>query len=153
MQTSICLDASFVMRMAWDGAASPADAAWRSWKRAGIVPAAPLLLAYEVTNALYRYVAAGKISRHEAEDMLSLIFHLKIRFHRELSLHARALQMAADLGLPAAYDAHYLALARDLGAELWTADARLHERVHVQLSWVRLVGKDTTYPTGPADAV
>jgi predicted nucleic acid-binding protein len=31
--------------------------------------------------------------------------------------------------LPAAYDAHYLALARSLDVEFWTADARLARQV------------------------
>lgn len=40
-----------------------------------------------------------------------------------------ALHIAADLGLAATYDAHYLALAKQLDAELWTADARLVREV------------------------
>jgi predicted nucleic acid-binding protein len=41
--------------------------------------------------------------------------------------------------LPAAYDAHYLALAAQLGGEFWTADAKLAGVVQAELPWVRLV--------------
>jgi len=39
----------------------------------------------------------------------------------------------------AVYDAHYLALAERLGAEMWTADRRLCQAVGAALPWVRLV--------------
>ena len=37
---------------------------------------------------------------------------------------------------PAAYDAHYLALAEMAGCPFWTADERLYDRVHAELDWV-----------------
>lgn len=40
-------------------------------------------------------------------------------------MHDRALSLATRFTLPATYDAHYLALAEELGCEFWTADKRL----------------------------
>jgi len=40
-------------------------------------------------------------------------------------LHRAALRIAQSCDTAAAYDAHYVALAKRLGAELWTADRRL----------------------------
>jgi predicted nucleic acid-binding protein len=54
---------------------------------------------------------------------------LPIRLEAGARLQRRALAMASELALPAAYDAHYLALARSLDAEFWTADARLARQV------------------------
>ena len=51
----------------------------------------------------------------------------------------RALDLAERFSLPAAYDAHYLALADWLGGEFWTADRRLARAVHDELPWVRVV--------------
>jgi alpha-galactosidase len=48
----------------------------------------------------------------------------------------RVFALAQRLALPAAHDAHYLALAERLGAEFWTADQRLVRAVQPQLSWV-----------------
>lgn len=39
----------------------------------------------------------------------------------------------------ATYDAHYLALADQLGAEFWTTDRKLVRAVQPSLPWVRLV--------------
>jgi len=54
-------------------------------------------------------------------------------------LHRRALQLAEALSLPAAYDAHYLALAERVGAEFWTTDRRLANKVREALPWVHLL--------------
>jgi predicted nucleic acid-binding protein len=42
--------------------------------------------------------------------------------------------------MPAAYDAHYLALAQWLRCECWTADGRLWNTVKSEFAWVRWVG-------------
>ncbi len=47
---------------------------------------------------------------------------------------------ADALGLPATYDAHYLALAEHLGCELWTDDQRLLRQVATSLPFVRWIG-------------
>jgi predicted nucleic acid-binding protein len=47
--------------------------------------------------------------------------------------------MAERFSLPAAYDAHYLALAEWLGGQFWTADGRLARRIQASLPWVHLV--------------
>jgi len=54
-------------------------------------------------------------------------------------LHWRVIELAERLSLPAAYDAHYLALAAQLRGEFWTADAKLARAVRAELPWVRLV--------------
>jgi len=55
-------------------------------------------------------------------------------------VHRRALQLADTYNLPAAYDAHYLALAEAFGCELWTDDQRLLRRVGGALDFVRWIG-------------
>lgn len=64
---------------------------------------------------------------------------LPVRLYGEADLHRRALDMAQRLALPAAYDAHYLALAEWLGGSMWTADRRLARAVGDQLPWVNVV--------------
>ncbi|MBM4457262.1 MAG: type II toxin-antitoxin system VapC family toxin [Chloroflexi bacterium] len=48
--------------------------------------------------------------------------------------------MARRLNHPAAYDAHYLALAEMYTCPFWTADERLFNAVHEALNWVHWLG-------------
>jgi len=64
---------------------------------------------------------------------------LPLELHGEPDLHWRALELAAKFSLPAACDAHYLALAELLEGEFWTADGRLARTVRSSLPWVHLV--------------
>jgi predicted nucleic acid-binding protein len=48
---------------------------------------------------------------------------------------------ATRFNRPAAYDAHYLALAEMMNCEFWTADERLFNAVRDKLSWVRWLGQ------------
>ncbi len=83
--------------------------------------------------------AAGLLSGEDANRAVIRAFRLPITFHSDDGLHLRAFQLAVDHGLPATYDAHYLALAERLGVELWTMDKKLHAAVGERLPWVRLV--------------
>ncbi len=137
----ICPDASFVMRLllATDED-HPAVQRWREWEKQGLVPTAPALLGYEVTNALHRYERMGELLPDEVDDALALSHDLAIRLVEDPNLHQRALRIARELALPAAYDAHYIALAERLGCEFWTFDARLVRAASAKLPWVRFCG-------------
>lgn len=138
--SAVCVDASFVVRMF----VGPDDAeAWDrcdAWLVEGRSLYAPHLLVYEVANALYRYHRAGYLSLASAEIALNAALGLPVRLESAGALHLAALHLAADLGLPATYDAQYLALARQLDAELWTADARLSREVGDRGPRIRLLG-------------
>jgi len=105
---------------------------------AGYSLIAPTLIFYEVNNVLHQYVRHGQLTSHEAEAAFQLSFNLNIVTMMDTNLHQRALQMAQMLQLPATYDAHYLALAERMGAEFWTLDGKLVNKVKSQLSWVNL---------------
>lgn len=63
---------------------------------------------------------------------------LPVELHGDLEMHAEALAVSRRFSLAATYDAHYLALAARVDAELWTADQRLYNSVHKNLPWGRL---------------
>lgn len=135
----ICVDASIVVRLL-TGTATDADAQLRNrWRRQGARMVAPTLLRYEVTNALHRYRRAGELSDGEVDVRLQVLFDLPFGYFADDELHVEAHRIAARFALPAAYDAHYLALAARLDAELWTADRRLARAVAGSLPWVNLV--------------
>ena len=141
MSTStVCVDASFVLRMFL----GPDDAeAWERWEASmadGVVFRAPSLLGYEAANALHRYHRAGYLSAVAAEIVLDAVLALPVALESDSALHFAASRMAGAFGLNASNDAHYLALADRLGAELWTADAELVRRLEGRVPRVRLLG-------------
>jgi predicted nucleic acid-binding protein len=100
------------------------------------------LLYYEVTNGLYRYLKARIFSLETVEKTLHAALALPIELVGEADLHQRAKDLATNYNLPAAYDAHYLALAERFEVDLWTADARLFNAVQsFGIEWVKLVEK------------
>ena len=137
----ICVDAGFLLRLLIPTETTPkAEALWARWHREGRELVAPTLLYYEVSNALHQYVVQGLASPSEAEALLDVALRLDLVLHDDPELHKHALKLAQHFSLPATYDAHYLALADRLGAELWTADRRLAAKVRDELRFVRLLG-------------
>jgi predicted nucleic acid-binding protein len=135
----ICVDANLVVRLVADPIAERVQQLWEQWDTEGRERVAPMLLRYEVTNALYRYQQRGLLSASLVRRALAVALSLPLRVQDETELHERAMDLARRFSLPAAYDAHYLALAEQLGAEFWTADHRLARAVQPVLPWVHLV--------------
>lgn len=137
---SVCVDASFVMRLLKEvDATGPASQCWDSWRRASRLIVAPALIYYELSNALFQYVKHKQLLIQEAQAALTLAQTLNITLYGDAELHRQALHLAQALSLPATYDAHYLALAQRLGAAFWTADRRLAQLVQPALPWVHLL--------------
>jgi predicted nucleic acid-binding protein len=135
----ICVDANLVTRLVLAPDDQPVQQLWQQWQLDKRQLAAPTLLRYEVTNALYHYQKQGLLSEEIVRIGLNAALTLPIQLHGETDLYRRALALAERFALPAAYDAHYLAVAEQLDAELWTADRRLARAVESALSWVHLV--------------
>jgi predicted nucleic acid-binding protein len=134
----ICVDASLVVRLVSDPNAGTLRQLWDQWIQQGQKVAAPSLLRYELTNALYRYQRHGMLNSVAVRRSLRAALALPIDLRSDASLHERAMDLAGRFQLPAAYDAHYLALAEQLGAALWTTDQRLVNSVQPALGWVHL---------------
>ncbi len=135
----LCIDANLVVRLVADPADTLVRKQWEQWDTGRRQLAAPTLLYHEVTNVLYRYQTAGLLSASSVQLALKAALALPIRLYGEAEVHQRAMRLAERFSLPAAYDAHYLALAEWLGGELWTADGRLFQSVQRALPWVQLV--------------
>ncbi len=136
--TWTCLDASFVLRLFF----GPGDdEAWEEFNTAlgkGGRMVAPSLLPYEVCNAIHRYHRSQQLSRVSAGLVPSAVEELPLLLEEDRMLRARALEIAAQLEMPAAYDAHYLAVAERYDAELWTADRALARLGRAGVARVRL---------------
>jgi predicted nucleic acid-binding protein len=135
----ICVDANLVVRLVVDPHDTAVHAQWEQWDAEGYRLAAPALLHYETTNALYQYQRRGLLSAETVYLAQEAALALPLTFYGDPDLHRSAVRLAHRLALPATYDAHYLVVAQHLDAELWTADRRLLQAVQDTFSWVRLV--------------
>lgn len=111
----------------------------KSWGDAGAEIVVPALFIYEVTNIIYRKTVTKELLLDEALQALTEMFSMGMRV--DFSLHqyisTQAMMQAHRFSLPAAYDAHYLALSMNKDCEFWTADKRLWNSVKGKLAWVR----------------
>jgi predicted nucleic acid-binding protein len=99
---------------------------------------APPLLPFEIANVLRRRQrAVAAISLDRALFMLDEFLRFPIELRYPPGLHRRALSLADSFGLPAAYDAHYLALAEELDCVFWTDDRRLLRLLDGRIPFVR----------------
>ena len=121
----ICLDANMVVRLITDKNDERILTQWQQWIDDGYQLAAPTLLHYEVTNAIYQYQKHNVLSVEATSDALETAKILSIQLFGDSALHQAAIKLAMQFSLPATYDAHYLALSKRLEAELWTADKKL----------------------------
>lgn len=134
----VCVDANIVVRLVLPVSKS-VQALWEKWVSQGKRLVAPTLLFYEIANSLHQYEKHGQLSHEILRDALDVALALPIELIGDEDIHRRALFLASQYRLPAAYDAHYLALAERLNAELWTTDERLENAVKSgKLTWVKL---------------
>jgi predicted nucleic acid-binding protein len=138
----ICADASVAVKWILDEERSDqAIALYEATAKANQPIVAPPLLPLEITNILrQRMRTRDGISLVAATQHLEDFLALPIDYHNPMGLHHQALVLADALGLPATYDAHYLALAEHLDCELWTDDQRLIRQVVNSLPFVRWIG-------------
>jgi predicted nucleic acid-binding protein len=140
MSTSwLCVDANLVIRLVVDPNDEATRQLWEQWSTERRQLAAPTLLYYEVANALHRYRKLGFLNPSSVQLALKAALALPLHLYGDRDLHRHALELAERLSLPAPYDAHYLALAEQLGCEFWTADGKLGRSVQPFLPWVHVV--------------
>ena len=94
----------------------------------GHVLHAPRLLVSEVLNAIRNKERSGDITSQQAFEIANQATRLSVLWANDEQLGAGALQLALDLQHPI-YDCMYLALARDIGGLVVTADRRFYDVV------------------------
>lgn len=137
----ICVDASVAVKWILREALSDqADNLFDDAASAGLPFQAPLLIRYEVTNIVRQRVRRQVMPSDQADAVLGRFLDIPLEIHVSIDLHRQALTFANNLGLPAAYDGHYIALAESLNCDLWTDDQRLLRAIGGKLPFVRWIG-------------
>lgn len=98
---------------------------FRGWIASGEEVHAPMLLPYEVANGLCRLIVAGLFPEERLDPAWQIVRSLSMTCHPLGTQGEEATRIALRLGRASAYDAAYIALAQELGAELWTFDGPL----------------------------
>ena len=122
---TVVVDANVVVALSLDDArAGVVERQLRDWSDAGESLHAPSLFRFEVASALTRNVAAGRIDLADAEAAWRRIVTMPVTLH-DLEDGPAAIEVAQKLQRKSAYDAAYVVLAQELGADLWTLDGPL----------------------------
>lgn len=140
--TTVCVDASLAAK--WILPEPDRDLAqilYARWRASGYDIVAPPLLFAEITNMLRRHVVRDILTYDEALKAEEVFRGLGILSIMPTELYRKALILAEQFNLPAAYDTQYLAAAQILGCECWTADERLHRNVAADLPWLHLLNE------------
>jgi predicted nucleic acid-binding protein len=122
---TVVLDSNVAVALALDTERAPAvEERLRAWEDSNEALHAPSLFRFEVANALTRSITADKIDSADAKVAWQRIVAIEISLHG-LTDGPAVIAVARKLKRESAYDAAYIALAQELGAELWTLDGPL----------------------------
>ena len=135
----VCVDASLVVRLVTSADDAAAWTLWERWHGEKRQVIAPSLLNYEVINALFMYYRVQQMSLDAVKKSFEAALALPVRLYQSEELHRTALDLADRFSLKATYDAHYLALAKQMNTDLWTVDRRLVKAVQDVLPWVHFL--------------
>lgn len=140
-RTTLCVDANICVKLVIEEHDTDlAVALWRQWTSQRAIVLAPTLWGYEMVSIVRKQVYRGLLAPELEHPTLNEIFKIPVRQVRPAHLHQRAWSLARRFNRPAAYDAHYLALAEMADCPFWTADERLYNSVHQELRWVHWLG-------------
>jgi predicted nucleic acid-binding protein len=141
--SQVCVDAGISLKRVFldesDGELVRALCAEWHGRRIGVI--APTLWAYEVTSVIRNRVYRGRLAPELEEEALLAVHQLPLKLMAPDGLHRRASEIARHFRQPAAYDAHYLALAQMRDCAFWTADERLFNTFRQEFDWVHWLGE------------
>lgn len=136
---SVVLDANALVVLALDKERAAIVEPWlREWEEQGESLHAPALLPFEIVSALAQAVSAGQLPAGEVAGAWRRISAVPIALH-ELDDAPGVVSITQQLQRKSAYDAAYVALARQLDTELWTLDGRLARNAETQGLPVKLI--------------
>ena len=140
MDSKICVDASFILKLVLpEDYSDKVHLMWNEWveKEASIY--APYLLIYETGSVIRNKIFRDEIALDEGKEAARVLNAQEVIFYHSQMIEERAWDLAVTYEKPTLYDAFYLAVAEEIGAEFWTADKRLVNSLKKEIPWVKSV--------------
>lgn len=125
--STVCVDVNIVvdgLQLA-DRQGSLLSDFWHSFYANRTTFLQPKLFDAELTSVFQKLVFDKEMTARDAKQTLEIAFRLPLSYLDDRSLHFEALEIASAMGVRAAYDAHYIAVARQSSIPLVTSDRRL----------------------------
>lgn len=110
-----------------------------AFKQRMLLPLAPDLIYAEFANAVWKRVAPDRLRPEVGAAAITTFLALPIEITPSLVLLPPAYRLALEYR-QSIYDALFLALSLDAGADLVTADEALYQAVHSHLPHVKWLG-------------
>ncbi len=140
MNSKVCIDASFVLKLVLpEDCSDKVHLIWTEWieKRKSIH--APYLLIYEAHSVIRNKVYRDELTLEEGIEALDILREQEIIFYHSSMTEKVAWDFARKYNRPTLYDTFYLAVAKEIESEFWTADEKLVNSLNNEISWVRYV--------------
>src|SRR3989344_4792947 len=141
MNTStVCVDSNIVLRLILGGPQREAvHRRWQQWIQSHTTLIAPSLFPIEITYVIWRYVYQHILTVSEGKQALRTCLTQKVHIVQPPHLHEQTFELCHQLNLSQAYDAHYLAIAKEYNCTFWTIDHKLYNHVSPKLPWVKTI--------------
>jgi predicted nucleic acid-binding protein len=150
--SQVVVDASMAVKWVLEEPlTSEARAALIVWQTRGVRRIVPSWFGCEVSNVLYKRVLKGALTIPDAQIAVDALLRDVTVHDIEPDVSKRGLAIAYQLGNPASYDAHYVALAERLGCEIWTADERFWNASVASFPFVKWLGTVTLIPASATE--
>jgi predicted nucleic acid-binding protein len=136
---TIVLDANILIAvgLADEPLHTQADRMLSKWFETKETLVAPRLFRFEITAVVRKVVFQGRISPEQGREMLAQLLAYPVTFYDDDDLLKAAYELAIQFNRPRAYDTQYMALAKRLNCEFWTADERLVNSVKETFGLIR----------------
>ena len=115
-----------------------------AWQSTRTPLAAPRLFRSEITAVVRKVVYQKRITHEQGREMLARFLLYPVEFHEDDALMKAAYELSGEFNRPRAYDAQYMALAKRLSCEFWTADERMFNAVKDRFSGIKWLGNWNT---------
>ncbi len=140
MNSKVCIDASFFLKLVLpEDYSEKVHSIWAEWiaKRKSIH--APYLLIYETHSVIRNKIYRKELTLEEGITASDVLGEQDIIFYYSPMSAKVALDFAKRYNRPTLYDSFYMAVAKEIESELWTADRKLVNSLNNEISWVKSV--------------